>query len=234
LIETSLVFDSAGLRARVAGFERDVLRQARESLRTVGKAVERDLEAATEAAGLGRLAKAWNSTVYPKNGLAEAPSVTIYPKGKSRTIGAILAYSQGATIKGTRGQYLAIPTPAAGQKRVGRGGAPLTPGEWERRTGLRLRFVYRRNRPSLLVLDEGVLSGKTGRARLNTAKRRETGRGNQTIPIFILVKQVVVKKRFSISAVTNNAGGRLQADFVGRMNALINNFNAGGGSGNTI
>lgn len=227
MIETSLVFDSAALRARVTGFENDVLRQARESLRTVGKGVERDLESATEAAGLGRLAKAWNSTVYPKTGLAEAPSVRIYPKGKSRTLGAILAYSQGATIKGTRGQYLAIPTPAAGQKRVGRGGgAPLTPGEWERRTGLRLRFVYRRNRPSLLVLDEGVLSGKTGRARLNTARRRETGRNNQTIPIFILVKQVTVKKRFSISAVTAGAGARLEADFVARMNQLISSFNS--------
>ena len=234
MIETSLVFDSAALRARVEGFERDVLRQARESLRTVGKAVERDLEAATEAAGLGRLAKAWNSTVYPKAGLAEAPSVTIYPKGKSRTLGAILAYSQGAVIKGTRGQYLAIPTPAAGQKSTGRGKAPLTPGEWERRTGLRLRFVYRRNKPSLLVLDEGVLSGKTGRARLNTARRRQTGRGNQTIPIFILIKQVTVQKRFSIPAVTAGAGARLEADFVGRMNNLINSFNSGGGNGNTL
>jgi hypothetical protein len=230
LIETSLVFDSAELRARLAGFETDVLRQARESLRTVGKAVERDLEAATAAAGLGRLARAWNSTVYPKTGLAAAPSVTIYPKGKTRTLGAMLAYSQGATIKGTRGQYLAIPTPAAGQRRVGRGGAPLTPGEWERRTGLRLRFVYRRNRPSLLVLDEGVLSGKTGRARLNTARRRETGRGNQTIPIFVLVKQVNVKKRFDIATITRGADSRLEADFVGRMNALISGFNSAGGA----
>jgi hypothetical protein len=225
VIETSLVFDSAPLRAAAARFEPDVLRAARASVTTVSRTIEKELEAATAGAGLGRLARAWQSTVYPKNGLADAPSATIYPKGKSRTIGAITAYATGVTIKGTRGQYLAIPTPAAGPRSTGRGKAPLTPGEWERRTGLRLRFIYRRNRPSLLVLDEGVLSGKTGRARQNTARRRQTGRGNATIVIFTLIKQVKVQKRFSVSAITANKDDRLAADFTARMNVLIANFN---------
>jgi hypothetical protein len=226
VIETSLVFDSAQLRAAAARFEPDVLRAARASVTTVSRQIEKELEGATAGAGLGRLARAWQSTVYPKNGLADAPSATIYPKGKSRTIGAITAYATGVTIKGTRGQYLAIPTPAAGSRSTGRGKAPLTPGEWERRTGLRLRFIYRRNRPSLLVLDEGVLSGKTGRARLNTARRRETGRGSTTIPIFILIRQVKVQKRFGVSAITSTGDTRLAADFVARVNVLISQFNA--------
>lgn len=227
MIDADLVFDSKDLRASQARLQEAILRAARTSVGVVGKQVERELEAATEAAGLGRLARAWNSTVYPRTGLAEAPTVRIYPKGKTRTLGAMLAYSKGAKIKGTRGQYLAIPLPAAGQKSRGRGGgAPLTPGEWERRTGLQLRFVYRRNRASLLVLDEGVLSGKTGKAKINTDRRRATGRQNTTIPIFVLVKQVTVKKRFDIGAVTRGAGGRLEADYTARVNALIAQFNA--------
>jgi len=221
----SIVFDSAGLRQMRDQARTVFLKTARESLRAVAKSVERDLESATEAAGLGRLAKAWNSTVYPKAGLAEAPTATIYPKGKTRTLGAILAYSQGAKIKGTRGQFLAIPLPAAGQKRIGRSGAPLTPGEWERRTGLRLRFVYRRGRASLLVLDEAVLRGKRRVAGLNTERRRATGRGNTTIPIFVLVPQVNVRKRFDIPGVTAGAGERLAADFRNRIDGLIAQLN---------
>lgn len=41
------------------------------------------------------------------------------------------------------------------------------PGEWERRTGLRLRFVYRRTGPSLLVTE----------GRLNTKGRAVASRG---------------------------------------------------------
>ncbi len=224
--DLAVSFDTAALRINAAFFRERYLKAAKESLAVVGKQVERELEAATEAAGLGRLARAWNSTVYPRTGLAEAPAVSIYPKGKTRTLGAILAYSQGAKIVGKRGQYMAIPLPAAGQKRVGRGGgAPLTPGEWERRTGLRLRFVYRRNKPSLLVLDEGVLSGKRAVAKLNTARRRQTGRANTTIPIFVLIKQVTVQKRFDIPSVLRSAPGRLAADFIQRANAI----NAGRG-----
>jgi hypothetical protein len=221
----SLVFDSTGLRQMQEQARTAFLRTARESVRSVAKSVERDLEAATEASGLGRLAKAWNSTVYPKAGLAAAPTATIYPKGKTRTLGAILAYSQGARIKGTRGQFLAVPLPAAGQKRIGRGGAPLTPGEWERRTGLRLRFVFRRGRPSLLVLDEAVLRGKRRVAGLNTERRRATGRGNTTIPIFVLLPQVNVKKRFDIPSVTAGAADRLAADFRSRIDGLIAQLN---------
>ncbi|HRA87474.1 MAG TPA: DUF6441 family protein, partial [Planctomycetaceae bacterium] len=78
------------------------------------------------------------------------------------------------------------PTEAAGKSL--RGGR-ITPGEWERRTGLRLRFVYRRRGPSLLVA-EGRLNTK-GRA---VASRSKTGRGRTTVPIFLLVPQVKLPK----------------------------------------
>lgn len=72
--------------------------------------------------------------------------------------------------------------------------APLPPGEWERRRGLRLRFVYRRHGPSLLVA-EGRLN-KKGQA---VVSRSKTGRGKVTAPIFLLVPQVKLPKRLNLA-----------------------------------
>jgi hypothetical protein len=102
------------------------------------------------------------------------------------------AHDKGVLIRSKNGFYLAIPTEAAGK---GRGGARLSPGEWERRRGMRLRFIYRRNAPSLLVAEK---------ARINTrgtavASRSKTGRGQVSAPIFILVPQVKLRKRLDLA-----------------------------------
>jgi hypothetical protein len=59
---------------------------------------------------------------------------------------------------------------------------------------LRLVFIYRRRRPSLLVA-EGRLNS-TGRA---VASRSKTGRGVATVPIFLLVPQVKLRKRLDLA-----------------------------------
>ncbi len=61
-------------------------------------------------------------------------------------------------------------------------------------TGLRLRFVYRRTGPSLLVA-EGRLSTK-GRAR---GVALEDGRGLTSVPVFLLVPQVRLSKRLDLA-----------------------------------
>jgi hypothetical protein len=66
--------------------------------------------------------------------------------------------------------WLAISTPAAGKAL---GGRRITPAAWERKTGLRLRFIYRTVGASLLVAPVG---------------RR--GAGVARAPIFLLVPQV--------------------------------------------
>ena len=101
------------------------------------------------------------------------------------------AHDTGPLIRSRDGFWLAIPPPAAGK---GRRGGKLTPGEWERRRGMRLRFVCRRRSPSLLVAD---------RARINTrgqvvASRAKTGRNQVTAPIFLLVPQVKLPKRLDL------------------------------------
>ncbi|SEN76793.1 hypothetical protein SAMN04489859_101610 [Paracoccus alcaliphilus] len=101
------------------------------------------------------------------------------------------AHDTGPLIRSKSGFWLTIPTPAAGKST--RGGR-ITPLEWERRTSLRLRFVYRRTGPSLLVA-EGRLNTK-GRA---VASRSKTGRGLTTVPIFLLVPQVRLPKRLDLA-----------------------------------
>ena len=60
---------------------------------------------------------------------------------------------------------------------------------------MRLRFVYRRNGPSLLVAEK---------ARINTrgtavASRSNTGRGQVSAPIFLLVPQVKLRKQLDLA-----------------------------------
>jgi hypothetical protein len=58
---------------------------------------------------------------------------------------------------------------------------------------LRLRFVYRRRGPSLLVAD-----GRLNNRGLGVASRSKTGRGRSTVPIFLLVPQVKLPKRLNL------------------------------------
>lgn len=139
-------------------------------------------------AGLGaRLARTIRSEDYPKGRASLNAGALIW----STAPVVVGAHDSGPLIRSKNGFWLAIPTAAAGKS--ARGGR-ITPGEWERRTGLRLRFIYRRRGPSLLVA-EGRLNTK-GRA---VASRSKTGRGLMTAPIFLLVPQVKLSKRLDLA-----------------------------------
>ena len=139
-------------------------------------------------AGLGtRLARSIRSEQYPKG----KPSLNAAALVWSKAQVILGAHNTGPLIRSKNGFWLAIPTPAAGKS--ARGGR-ISPGEWERRTGLRLRFIYRHQGPSLLVA-EGRLNTK-GRA---VASRSKTGRGLLTAPIFLLVPQVRLEKRLNLA-----------------------------------
>jgi len=139
-------------------------------------------------AGLGtRLARSIRSAQYPKG----KPSLNAAALVWSKAPVILGAHNTGPLIRSKNGFWLAIPTPAAGTS--ARGGR-ISPSEWERRTGLRLRFIYRRRGPSLLVA-EGRLNTK-GRA---VASRSKTGRGLLTAPIFLLVPQVRLEKRLNLA-----------------------------------
>ena len=63
-----------------------------------------------------------------------------------------------------------------------------------------MRFIYRRSGPSLLVA-EGRLNSRG----LGVASRSKTGRGLTTVPIFLLVRQVKLRKRLDLDRAAKTA-----------------------------
>jgi hypothetical protein len=156
-------------------------------------------------AGLGpRLARTIRSQAYPKAGASLNAAVVVWSKAPV----IVGAHDTGPLIRSRNGFWLAIPTAAAGKSL--RGGR-ITPGEWERRHGLRLRFVYRRSGPSLLVA-EGRLNTR-GRA---VRSRSRSGRGVATVPIFLLVPQVKLPKRLDLARDAARAHDALPGLVVGK------------------
>ena len=138
-------------------------------------------------AGLGRrLANSIRLATYPKAGESLGAASLVWSKAPA----IVGAHDAGPLIRSKDGFWLAIPTEAAGR---GLRGGRISPGEWERRRGLRLRFVYRRRGPSLLVAEGRVNSRGQG-----VASRSKTGRGRASVPIFLLVPQVRLPKRLDL------------------------------------
>ncbi len=139
------------------------------------------------SAGLGaRLSRTIRSAQFPK-GKASLNAAALVWSNAPVVIGA---HDTGPLIRSKSGLWLAIPTAAAGKST--RGGR-ITPGEWERRRDIQLRFVYRPRGPSLLVA-EGRLNSRG----LAVGSRSKTGRGATTVPIFLLVPQVKLRKRLDL------------------------------------
>ena len=157
------------------------------AMREAGAGLKAAWRGQITGAGLGhRLANSIRSQTYPKVGESLSAAALVW----SRAPQIISAHDAGLMIRSKSGFWLAIPTAAAGK---GPGGRRITPGQWEQRRGLRLRFVYRRNGPSLLVAD-----GRLNSRGLGVASRSKTGRGQSTVPIFLLVPQVKLSKRLNL------------------------------------
>lgn len=177
------------------------------AMREAGTGLKSAWRGQITGAGLGqRLANSIRLASFPKSGESLNAAALIWSKAPV----IIGAHDTGPLIRARDGFWLAIPTEAAGKST--RGGR-INPGEWERRTGLTLRFVYRRRGPSLLVA-EGRLNTK-GRA---VASRSKTGRGFVTAPIFLLVPQVRLPKRLDLARdaerAAEGAPGRIVARWV--------------------
>jgi hypothetical protein len=183
----------AMMRAEVLAGEKAVTA----AMRQAGSDLKSDWRGQITGAGLGqRLARSIRNKTYPERGESLDAAAFIWSNAPK----IIQAHDKGVLIRSKNGFYLAIPTEAAGK---GRGGARLTPGEWERRRGMRLRFIYRKGGPSLLVAE---------RARLNTrstavASRSKTGRGQVTVPIFLLVPQVKLRKQLDLARDAEKVAG---------------------------
>ena len=153
-------------------------------------------------AGLGtRLANSIQGLNFPRSGKSLDAAAPVWSKAPV----IVGAHDTGPLFRSKNGFWLAIPMPAAGKSL--RGGR-ITPGEWERRRGLRLRFVYRRTGPSLLVVEgrlntkgQTVVSrSKAGRGKGSSDRKRSGGAfAPKNAPIFLLVPQVKLPKRLDLA-----------------------------------
>jgi hypothetical protein len=179
----------------------EVERAVTAAMDDVTSGLKAELREQVTGSGLGgRLANTWRGKRYPVSGRSADASAFVW----SRAPNIIDAFERGVTIRSKRGLWLAIPTPAAGATGLDASGARkrVTPGGWERRTGMRLRFVYRHGAPSLLVADDSRLS-KSGMAQSRVRKTKAGASyvpiaGRQTIVVFILVPQVTLRKRLDV------------------------------------
>lgn len=198
--------DGRGIEGFAADCVSDLAVAVTAGVKAAAEGMKTDLRAMIEGAGLGeRLPNAIRTEVYPKGRASIHAAAFIYPRGKGAQ-NILEAFAQGATIRSNQGRFLAIPTEAAG---AGRFGARITPEIWEQRTGIALKFIYRRGGPSLLVADLRARAGKRGGFATPSARAGKTGRGLTTVPIFILLPQVTLAKRLDPSAVARRWSDRV-------------------------
>ena len=191
MIRMDIVGDiGAMMAAEIAAGEKAVTKAVSEA----GTVLKTAWRGQITGAGLGaRLSRTIRSELYPKG----QPSLNAAALIWSKAPVIVGAHDTGPLIRLKDGFWLVIPTAAAGKST--RGGR-ISPGEWERRRGLRLRFIYRRSGPSLLVA-EGRLNSRG----LGVASRSKTGRGLTTVPIFLLVRQVKLRKRLDLDRAAKTA-----------------------------
>jgi hypothetical protein len=181
----------AGMRAEMRAIDRAVSAGIKEA----GGGLKADLRKQVISAGLGgRLARTWRDRTYPNKGHDAASLVW------SKAPQIIRTFDEGAVIKSKSGLWLAIPTPAAPRRGVG--GKRINPSNFPEHRFGPLRFVYRRGRPSLLVVD-GVRINKSGRVgrRAKGGAYTKSGRmktGMATVAMFVMVPQVRLKKRLDV------------------------------------
>lgn len=213
-----LAFDDAAFDKAGRSITRRYRSAAQTVVREQTRELEHRLEEVTRASAPGKLWRAWKSRFYQNSG--GDPAGIVYLNGGERTRGALTFWSEPGEIRGKRGQYLAIPLPAAGARGRAR---DLTPGEWERAHGVRLQFVYRQGKPSLLVAPGGTTNGRSGAFRPltgGTRGRAAQGRGganplySSVVPIFVLIAAVSFRNAVAIDPVLAGAEGNLVRGFL--------------------
>lgn len=133
----------------------------------------------------------------------------------------VRAFDEATLIKSRSGLWLAIPTEAAPKK--GAGGKRISPSNFPEHRYGRLRFVYRRTGPSLLVVDGSRInaSGRVGRQAKNPfLKSGALKKGIATVVMFLLVRQVRLRKRLDVQGATDRWAARLPNLIVNEMKRL--------------
>ncbi len=171
-----------------------------------------------------RLPKAWRMRVFPENGQSLDAAGVVRVRNTAADI--IESALQATVIRSRSGRWLAVPL-LENSGRFGlkanattfrrRGSRErVTPAGWERRTGLKLRFVPDGPGRGYLVADAAQ------RTRGLVAAYRGKGRGSKlygpegrSFVVFLLVRQVRTKKRLDMAGIVGRAAQR-SPDLIAR------------------
>lgn len=202
------------LGVQISGNVGDILeaerRKGARAAKTVMGSVANEIKMAWRAqvgAAFGtRLANTIRSQAYPRSGNSLGAAAMVWTRAPK----ILAAFERGAVIRARNGLFLAVPLPAAGS---GPGGQRLTPAEWERRRGIKLRFLARPGLPPLLVAH--VRLNKRG---LGVEARARYGRGRRVVPIFVLLPQVTLRKRLDLLNTAQRLARNIPARVVGAWN----------------
>lgn len=174
---------------------------AQSAIAAAGAIVKARGRAGISAAGLGNgFVKALRVDIYPKRGNSLNATAHVYHK-----IPYAGVFEEGATIRGRPRMWIALPN---APQRLGR--KPMTPELFRQRIGP-LAFVKRPGKRPLLFAKAkaGRKTTKISLPRLR-AGARATGDGPfGSVPVFVGVDSVRIRKRLNISRIVAQARDRL-------------------------
>ena len=168
-------------------------------IREATQGLKMSMRRQTTSRGLGpRMANTWRGEVYPKGQNSIRAAGLVYTKARKIMAG----FEDGAVIRSHKGWWLAIPTPHAPKRGVD--GKRINPSNFPEGRYGKLRFVYRPQGPSLLVVDKmrASYSRTTGDFRgFRKASDKSVKSGhNSTVIMFWLVPQVKLPKLITFEA----------------------------------
>jgi hypothetical protein len=220
------------LREEMRDEVRNLAPPLRRALRSAGDELKDDLKAHTEAAGLGKLGRAWRHKHFSGRGNPFDMVSIIFPNGRG-VRRAIEALDQGVTVRPTKSKYLAIPT-NFNRKAGRRGGRVLFKPDQ-----LKDSFVARAKNGNLILFARvasaqsksrrgqiqqkafvnSTLSGRNASRLLGSGRRRRTEDVLKfgVVPMFVLVPEVRIKKRLNIDDVVRLALNDLPRRIVAEM-----------------
>lgn len=219
----------ARYRAMQARIEQRLAAAALEATDTASKRAQGRVRAAMRGARLGGLSNAIGQTSDKRKGDVHhtasgfSASGIVYVRSRSpRTLGAIEAYTEGASITPKRGRWLWIPTPEAGRViGSGKDRRRLTPAGYEKAGSpmgplIMLKFVN--GRPLLAVRNVGKseVGARGGRVRTRTksGRLRKGDRAVELAVMFIAIPATSRAARVDVPAIMRAARAELQGLFV--------------------